>query len=1073
MVTWISNRSVRKRAFTRSILILILPALLSSCFFGKMVETVTKKIDLKYVTPAAEMYADSTAFKGLRDFITEAGQTSNILLVHGLTDKKPDHFDFLIERLAYRLDLKLLGDPIPVDLGQIITNDTSKRELGFGKWQLFEWQFESPPNGRRVNMYFLYWAPITSPAKKFIQAYNRTDYRTRLSTLAKDSLFIDLFGDLALSLNPSYEVQLHTAFLESMERIKGGPVAVVGNGFGVQLLFEAMTLELDRRNKPVKAVVDHELVQAMEQKHRSTDIVAFEDQAQYKLYSSTYDISKVFLISNQLPFTSLLALRYDDVPQGDSLNNRIYWAFNNFAQHKRKAVPTYNLAIVSFFDPNDPFGYRLPRPVRRPITVCNISVNVAEYWSIDPVLATQFLLPRIKDKKTADFVVGMIDQQASTQQLMINIKAPAEQSRNDYRIIGALVEGYSDNQKGNRSGYGLICLGGPSQKPRARQLTTPHHEQGPIGTYIAEKVIRKIERRLQVKRSVLPFSLPSTFRDTDPIMIRAKDFHGIDLSVAQNELTQIITVHGVKNQEPEHFDELTSGIATSLGFYSRPHKSRVVCTEGENCSPNSLSKLYSPGSVRITEYTGVYGKKLIVYQVYWSSITKPVKAWLDSISTYQEGSVIPKLLKQTLITDGFADIELTFRGMKNVVQKTIQTAFHEAEKDAITFPTATTPNTYFITGSLGTRLLLEYIGTARSNDSRVNQTMRRVASWFALTNQLVMIGVKDMKLDSGKISYEDFYKSIFHPLTDSISAEYPQPAVVSFNDPNDILSFVVPDEVMGVDGRLTVSNNYLNLAQGFNINMDELIHYAYKADTKFKDAHLDRYKLTSANQSDGLKVCETIVLAENDPASQDYVDILDIGRQRFALDFRELDERRQRNRQSSRETLNLEVRKGLMATPRDLAELRGHLNEKRRWCASDLYLTDSQEKRFQNAYERARSELKAEFVSRHRFEFEQQYPRKPVAERKLRKGSKKFSRKALISENSCRKLMSPGVIMPFLRTVTNFRLYQDFVVDFGKAHMGDRGNKKVIEMISHGFDDTKTTNVDQKMYRRVHNPIQR
>lgn len=59
--------------------------------------------------------------------------------------------------------------------------------------------------------------------------------------------------------------------------------------------------------------------------------------------------------------------------------------------------------------------------------------------------------------------------------------------------------------------------------------------------------------------------------------------------------------------------------------------------------------------------------------------------------------------------------------------------------------------------------------------------------------------------------------------------------------------------------------------------------------------------------------------------------------------------------------------------------------------------------------------------------------------------------------------------MPFLRELTNYRMYQDFVSDFGRAHIGSRTNKKIISMMSLGFDSVTKTDVDQELYRSIHN----
>jgi hypothetical protein len=76
--------------------------------------------------------------------------------------------------------------------------------------------------------------------------------------------------------------------------------------------------------------------------------------------------------------------------------------------------------------------------------------------------------------------------------------------------------------------------------------------------------------------------------------------------------------------------------------------------------------------------------------------------------------------------------------------------------------------------------------------------------------------------------------------------------------------------------------------------------------------------------------------------------------------------------------------------------------------------------------------------------------------------------KYLLRQGNVRRLYKSGLIMPFLRNVSNFDHYQDFVSDFGTAHVGSKSSKKIATLISHGAAAVPSTNINQHLYNQVH-----
>ena len=517
------------RTITIAFLFFGLSCTLASCV-RLAVKGVKKKTKLEYVVPTASMYADGK-FQGLSKFIDDAEDTASILMIHGLTRKTEDHFDFMMQRLAYKLDLQLTAPRDTISLLQHSLNSRKNRTLSFGNCKLYKWGFKRRTDGKIVNAYFIYWEPVFKTFKDFIISYDSTRYRTGLSTIAKDGVFINVLSDLALYLNTACKVQMHDLFLQSVEKIDGD-IAVIGSGFGVQILFDAMNLELEYRKvnehkaEVVKAIRGHEEtygtvatilnevdVQQVQQRNlsiKAARYMEYKDSADHSKptthkFHKQYNIRKVFLIGNQLPFTSLLSLDAKDPSNANEMNDNVYNGFRKFLEQKQAVNPLDSLVIVSFYDPNDPFGYKLPPSSWERLVVKNVKLNIAEFWRIDPRRTTDFVLPKLKN---GEAFLDLIDQQDSIQSLMLNLEGPANQSRNDYRIIGAIARG---------SDYTFVCTTPDTTHALPRELH-PHAKQLLSGL-VAEAspmIVQNISQRIDIEHSVLPFSLPSLYRDYDP-----------------------------------------------------------------------------------------------------------------------------------------------------------------------------------------------------------------------------------------------------------------------------------------------------------------------------------------------------------------------------------------------------------------------------------------------------------------------------------------------------------------------------------------------------------------------------
>ncbi|MEJ0030040.1 MAG: hypothetical protein WDO15_06570 [Bacteroidota bacterium] len=178
------------------------------------------------------------------------------------------------------------------------------------------------------------------------------------------------------------------------------------------------------------------------------------------------------------------------------------------------------------------------------------------------------------------------------------------------------------------------------------------------------------------------------------------------------------------------------------------------------------------------------------------------------------------------------------------------------------------------------------------------------------------------------------------------------------------------------------------------------------------------------------------------PEYYDVMELMKIAKRRFRhglfVDIH-LSERHKRN-------LSNDIDRELKKDDWNPRKLERYLKKEKRWYTTNLYVSSKDLRCKKREYKKLKSD-EATFI--------------PLC--------KPFARN-LIGIRSFYKLYRPGVIMPFLRQVSNFKTYQDFVSDFGRAHVGSRTNKRIISMMSLGFESVHKTDVDQKLYRKIHNP---
>ena len=990
------------------------------------------------------------AYTGLESIIAKA-DTTNILLIHGIKSKSPYHFKFFREQLVkglgdYNLDPTAI-DTIYGDAVSYTITDTIRplpgRVIKYSYHKFFKRQ-----QRKTIIFYDIHWAPATGSVKRYFrQHYDEPKQQTQSARYLKDVYLIDAFGDMALYLNEHYKKQIQKPFIEALKNLNGENNVVIAGGFGSQILFDVlgsvkdankftalMCLKkeikekgLDNKNDLFKSVFKNHPIRyesdiyalnsfidslaTVPIKSRPQMIDEKLKQQKDKIPSyADLKIENIFLLSNQLPFTSLLSLKNNRTDNAKSYTDNLYFDLMEYAC-RSGAKP---LNIVSFYDSNDGFGYKLPPSFAPTLNVVNVQIENSYNLSFNPVKLTRdYISPRIKDPKVRNQVLPLIDQEHMKQKLVFNFEGPAEYARYSSRIV-----------------KNIIHFNGIDSLPASPKVipNPPKKKKGRGKRFLEGIAVKGLEnalREIDVSRSTLPFRLPSN---------QILDFDGIRKSTEVNEVTKVLTVHGMRYAKPNHFDAMITLMAKQLDFYEKPTCDMDYYFD-ETCEAFVDKGLVANhGTIRIMKFENANGKSLVFYDVYWAPITLPPKKWLNDICHDASASITSQKLKEEIVNDGLGDVLLAFNGFKenifSLVDKAIYMMNEEVDPQCFTcgylkkIPQPVKKNTFMISGSLGSRILYEYLlDTKRMAASYVDSVLVRTDKIFMLTNQLRLIGLKEMP---AALNVKDFDAHLFQSFKNRLdrlndhSDQKVSVEIIAFNDPNDILSFVLP-QLPDPDSTLLVKHLYLNLAQGIQINMDGSLKYLKRVD-KILSGHNIILKLIAWKREKAKR-----------EFTSSYYEILT-------------------NQLKMKDTVQYKRTNRLLLFDDQ---------EYKRFC-QDLTLKHKKNvKKLKKVCEENENKYKYyhdkfnEFKKTNNRDSIIYYGNKKDSTQVMQKAHKtnfKDHKKSRISKRKLKKIKTQTILMPLARALVNGKAYQDFVVDFATAHNGPKTNDIVIKMICEGTD---------------------
>jgi len=310
-----------------------------------------------------------------------------------------------------------------------------------------------------------------------------------------------------------------------------------------------------------------------------------------------------------------------------------------------------------------------------------------------------------------------------------------------------------------------------------------------------------------------------------------------DTPAAGRSVVKVMIVHGIGSHFPGYSGRTVANLAAALGLdVSAPQiKSKDL--------PDAINPGQSMGTLTVQRLTDAkHQRELLVYELTWSRISDPARASLrfDTTQIHSRNRARLNQLGKSFVNDVLVD-PLVYVGVGRdriltVVRQSLcwiystdwdgfpeQSAICD-DNDPRVGSRVQQDRFFFITHSLGSRILLDALETtakdlAVQEDSSPRATAFRTAlqnqntTVFMLANQLPLLqaGFPPVPVRGQIAAYctpeGEFFDQRILART----------RVVAFSDPNDLLSFPIPDDFVqyGIDSRLCpqVVNVSLNIAR--------------------------------------------------------------------------------------------------------------------------------------------------------------------------------------------------------------------------------------------------------------------
>ncbi|WP_447979481.1 hypothetical protein [Candidatus Nitrospira bockiana] len=299
------------------------------------------------------------------------------------------------------------------------------------------------------------------------------------------------------------------------------------------------------------------------------------------------------------------------------------------------------------------------------------------------------------------------------------------------------------------------------------------------------------------------------------------DFAGVSKHLSSGRPLKILVVHGVGLHEPSYADPWIHRMSDTIGL-------REQACQAELNPIRHPDPVYSGlrfGSLARCDYRGRRGEPVSLYILTWSPLTAGLKEkylgydWTDR-QFVSDRSPTNAAIKEHLIDKALSDVMLYLGPFRDQMQYPIQQALcmmmreHAVQDGACTLPESFLGETGFdrfmiVTSSLGGLMVFQTVEALSTHTHALTspplrERFARAAEKFAadtstvfmLGNQLPLLRLGDVgEPSSGGLppSVETFVTLRYEERRKVKAVVRESLQIVSFSDPNDLLSYPIPE----------------------------------------------------------------------------------------------------------------------------------------------------------------------------------------------------------------------------------------------------------------------------------------
>lgn len=312
-------------------------------------------------------------------------------------------------------------------------------------------------------------------------------------------------------------------------------------------------------------------------------------------------------------------------------------------------------------------------------------------------------------------------------------------------------------------------------------------------------------------------------------------FEGLQDALATGSTLHLLVVHGMGPQEIGYSRQLVAALTKDLGLISAGGGGvrRIKNPADDGPEPIMAIRKYQDPSA---------SRRMIVYEVIWAPVVDYLKEALDYDSQPEKligRAILNRGLKRNLINARLSDPVLYIGYRRQAMQFPVQYTLCQILGGGMTTAgcSFTAPRAFedpnypalsghdkvaIVTMSLGSKLTFDALSTVLGAQATGTEARSRLAgkltTFFMLANQLPLLELADRDdFASDEIPIAHLGKLL---QTRDRSGPWSQPAfsVVAISDPNDLLSYDIPDtlavlapDIQFVNINVRLAHNYLGI----------------------------------------------------------------------------------------------------------------------------------------------------------------------------------------------------------------------------------------------------------------------